>query len=84
MAAIGTLTYEFQISLPLVANTTFGAGAAGYVLALMTFIGAFDQLHIEFGILKELILIAFAGLALRTQARRADGRLTRAPLSRRT
>jgi hypothetical protein len=35
-----------------------------YVLALMTFIGAFDQLHIEFGLLKELILIAFGGLAL--------------------
>ncbi|HVA47867.1 MAG TPA: mechanosensitive ion channel domain-containing protein [Pirellulales bacterium] len=35
-----------------------------YVLALMTFIGAFDQLRIEFGILKELILLAAAGLAL--------------------
>jgi MFS family permease len=30
MAAIGTLTYEFQISLPLVARYTFGAGADGY------------------------------------------------------
>jgi len=30
MAAIGTLTYEFQISLPLVAQYTFGAGASGY------------------------------------------------------
>lgn len=40
------------------------ANAVYYVLALMTFIGAFDQLHIEFGILKELILIAFGGLAL--------------------
>jgi hypothetical protein len=40
------------------------ANAVYYVLALMTFIGAFDQLHIEVGILKELILIAFAGLAL--------------------
>ena len=32
MAAIGTLTYEFQISLPLVARYTFGAGAGGYGL----------------------------------------------------
>ncbi|HEV3006616.1 MAG TPA: mechanosensitive ion channel domain-containing protein [Pirellulales bacterium] len=40
------------------------ANGVYYVLALMTFIGAFDQLHIEVGILKELILIAFAGLAL--------------------
>ncbi|HEX5445808.1 MAG TPA: mechanosensitive ion channel domain-containing protein [Pirellulales bacterium] len=40
------------------------ANAVYYVLALMTFIGAFDQLHIEFGILKELILIAAGGLAL--------------------
>jgi small-conductance mechanosensitive channel len=40
------------------------ADAVYYVLALMTFIGAFDQLHIEFGILKELIQIAAAGLAL--------------------
>ncbi len=30
MAAIGTLTYEFQITLPLVAQYTFGAGAGGY------------------------------------------------------
>jgi predicted MFS family arabinose efflux permease len=30
MAAVGTLTYEFQISLPLVARFTFGAGAGGY------------------------------------------------------
>jgi len=32
MAAVGTLTYEFQISLPLVARYTFGAGAGGYGL----------------------------------------------------
>jgi MFS family permease len=32
MAAVGTLTYEFQISLPLVARFTFGAGAGGYGL----------------------------------------------------
>jgi len=30
MAAIGTLTYEFQITLPLIAQYTFGAGASGY------------------------------------------------------
>ena len=30
MAAIGTLTYEFQISLPLIARNTFGVGAGGY------------------------------------------------------
>jgi hypothetical protein len=40
------------------------ANGVYYVLALMTFIGAFDQLHIEFGILKELILIGCGGLAL--------------------
>ena len=40
------------------------ANGVYYVLALMTFIGAFDQLHIEFGLLKELILIACGGLAL--------------------
>lgn len=40
------------------------ANGCYYVLALMTFIGAFDQLGIEFGLLKEAILIAFAGLAL--------------------
>lgn len=40
--------------------------AAGcyYVLALMTFIAAFDQLGIEFALLKELILIAFAAVAI--------------------
>ena len=32
MAAVGTLTYEFQISLPLMARYTFGAGAGGYGL----------------------------------------------------
>ncbi len=30
MAAVGTLTYEFQITLPLIAEYTFGAGASGY------------------------------------------------------
>jgi len=38
--------------------------AAGYwVLALMTFLAAFDQLGIELALLKELILIAFAAVA---------------------
>lgn len=32
MIAIGTLTYEFQVSLPLLAKDTFGTGAAGYGL----------------------------------------------------
>lgn len=40
------------------------ADAAYYVLALVTLLGAFDQLHIEFGLLEELILLAAAGLAL--------------------
>ena len=40
------------------------ANGVYYVLALMTFIGAIEQHHIEFGLLKELILIAFGGLAL--------------------
>jgi small-conductance mechanosensitive channel len=40
------------------------ANACYYVIALMTFIGAFDQLGIQFGLLKELILIAFAAVAL--------------------
>jgi MFS family permease len=30
MAAIGTLAYEFQVTLPLLAKFTFGAGAGGY------------------------------------------------------
>jgi hypothetical protein len=40
------------------------ANGCYYVLALMTFIGAFDQLHIEIGLLKEMVLMAFAALAL--------------------
>lgn len=40
------------------------ANAVYYVLALVTFIAAFDQLQIEFVLLKELILLAAAGLAL--------------------
>jgi hypothetical protein len=40
------------------------ANACYYVVALMTFLGAFDQLGIEFGLLKELILIGFAAVAL--------------------
>lgn len=40
------------------------ANGCYYVLALMTFIGAFDQLGIEFGLLKEMMLLAFASLAL--------------------
>lgn len=40
------------------------ANGCYYVLALMTFIGAFDQLHIEIGLLKEMVLIAFAAIAL--------------------
>ncbi len=34
MAVIGTLAYEFQVSLPLLAKFTFGSGAAGYGLLL--------------------------------------------------
>lgn len=34
MAVLGTLSYEFQVSLPLLAKFTFGAGAAGYGLLL--------------------------------------------------
>jgi MFS family permease len=30
MVAIGTFTYEFQVTLPLLASTTFGVDAAGY------------------------------------------------------
>lgn len=40
------------------------ASACYYVLALMTFIAAFDQLGIQFELLKELILIAFGAVAL--------------------
>lgn len=36
MAAIGTFTYEFQVSLPIVAKFTFDAGAGGYSLLLST------------------------------------------------
>lgn len=37
-----------------------------YVLALMTFIAAFDQLAIKFALLEQMILIAFAALAVGT------------------
>jgi hypothetical protein len=40
------------------------ASAVYWILALMTFIAAFDQLQIEFKLLNEAILIAFAALAL--------------------
>lgn len=40
------------------------ANAVYWILALMTFIAAFDQLQIEFKLLNEAILIAFAALAL--------------------
>ncbi len=40
------------------------ATSAYYILALMTFIAAFDQLQIQFALLNQLILIAFGGLAL--------------------
>jgi hypothetical protein len=40
------------------------ATAVYWILALMTFIAAFDQLQIEFKLLNEAILIAFAALAL--------------------
>lgn len=40
------------------------ASGCYYVLALMTFIAAFDQLGIQFELLKELILIAFGAVAL--------------------
>ncbi|MBQ18072.1 MAG: hypothetical protein CMJ65_13200 [Planctomycetaceae bacterium] len=40
------------------------ATAAYYILALMTFIAAFDQLQIQFALLNQLILIAFGALAL--------------------
>jgi hypothetical protein len=40
------------------------ANGCYYVLALLTFIAAFNQLGIEFGLLDRLILIAFGGLAL--------------------
>jgi len=32
MAVVGTLAYEFQVTLPLLARFTFGVGAAGYGL----------------------------------------------------
>lgn len=40
------------------------ATACYWVLAMLTFIAAFDQLQIEFKLLNEAILIAFAALAL--------------------
>ena len=40
------------------------ANGCYYVLALMVFMGAFDTLGIEFKMLRELILIGFAALAL--------------------
>jgi small-conductance mechanosensitive channel len=40
------------------------ANGCYYVLALLTFIAAFNQLGIEFALLDKIILIAFGGLAL--------------------
>jgi len=40
------------------------ANGCYYVLALMTFMAAFDQLGIEFSLLREIILITFAALAI--------------------
>jgi small-conductance mechanosensitive channel len=40
------------------------ANACYWILALMTFIAAFDQLQIEFKLLNEAILIGFAAIAL--------------------
>jgi hypothetical protein len=40
------------------------ANACYYVLALLTFLAAFNQLGIQFALLNNLILIAFAGLAV--------------------
>lgn len=40
------------------------ASGCYYVLALMTFIAAFDQLGIQFELLKEMILIAFGAVAV--------------------
>src|SRR3989344_3833657 len=39
MGVIGTFAYEFQVSLPILAEQTFAAGAGGYA-ALMTSFGA--------------------------------------------
>ncbi|MBL8828157.1 MAG: mechanosensitive ion channel [Planctomycetaceae bacterium] len=40
------------------------ANACYYVLGLMTFLAAFDQVGFQFGLIKEMVLIAFAALAL--------------------
>jgi small-conductance mechanosensitive channel len=40
------------------------ASACYYVLALLTFMAAFDQLNINFKLLDNLIMIAFGGLAV--------------------
>lgn len=40
------------------------ASGAYYILSLMTFIAAFEQLEIQFALLNQLILIAFGALAL--------------------
>lgn len=40
------------------------ASACYYVLALMSLLGALDQLGIELGLLKQMILVAFGALAL--------------------
>lgn len=40
------------------------ANACYYVLGLMTFLAAFDQIGFQFGLIKEIVLIGFAALAL--------------------
>jgi MFS family permease len=37
MAIVGTFAYEFQVSLPILARETFGAGAEGYASLLAAF-----------------------------------------------
>ena len=40
------------------------ANACYYILGLMTFLAAFDQIGFQFGLIKEMVLIAFGALAV--------------------
>jgi MFS family permease len=64
MAAIGTFSYEFQVSLPLLAQNTFNGGAADYA-ALLSAMGAGSVAGGLFAASRQTIVVReFAGAAL--------------------
>ena len=71
MVVVGLLVASFLRGMVATSADRLGvtyaehlANGCYYVLAVLTFIAAFNQLGIEFDLLDNLILIAFGGLAL--------------------